>query len=98
MEYETNIQKIKKCMIYVQKILCTKSVLTLDEIDALTIICKLLLKHNLYNSYYLLILNCPANFMKLYAADEEQISVVLRQLSHAKFDNLCKYINKFINS
>ena len=26
-EYETNIQKIKKCMIYVQKILCTKSVL-----------------------------------------------------------------------
>lgn len=68
---------------------------TFDEIDAMLLVCRVLLQHDMKRSIEEFIINCPGKFLVTYANNSERTPSVLAKLDRLGLSNIRAYIMSF---
>lgn len=70
----------------------TDGVPTFDEIDAMLLVCRILLEHNKKDQLNEFILMCPKKFIITYSNNSESTLYILRELETMGLNNICDYL------
>jgi phosphoenolpyruvate carboxylase len=68
---------------------------TFNDIDAMLLVCRVLLQHDMKRNIEEFILNCPRRFMLTYANNSEHTPAVLSKLDKLGLSNIRAYIMSF---
>ena len=68
-----------------------------DEIDAMLLVCKILLNNKQAEKIDRFILNCPYKFVLTYSNNSETIDGILRALTEMELYNICTYLINHIH-
>ena len=70
---------------------------TFDEIDAILLVCRILLDRNMKTEIAEFILNCPDKFLLTYANNSERSPAVFSKLKRLGLNNICNYMLPFVH-
>ena len=70
---------------------------TFDEIDAMLLVCRILIQNRMKYRLAEFILNCPKKFLITYANNSERTPQVLDQLTRFGLENIRAYLIEFIH-
>jgi hypothetical protein len=70
---------------------------TFDEIDAMLLVCRILLEHEMKDEITEFILNCPDKFLLTYANNSERSPAVFAKLRSLGLNNICKYMLPYVH-
>lgn len=65
---------------------------TFEEIDAMLLVCSILLERRMKNKIEEFILNCPDKFLLTYANNSERTPTVFRKLRELGLEHICSYL------
>jgi hypothetical protein len=70
---------------------------TFDEIDAMLLVCRVLLDHQMKYEIAEFILNCPDKFLLTYANNSERSPTVFAKLRNLGLENICNYLLPYVH-
>jgi hypothetical protein len=91
--YQWSIEIYRKLFDYIDR----SMIPTFEEIDAMLLICSILLKNNKKNEIAEFILNCPEQFLMTYANNSEHSPMVFNKLHNLGLDNICNYLMSYVH-
>jgi hypothetical protein len=70
---------------------------TFDEIDAMLLVCNILLERKMKDEMTEFILNCPSKFLLTYANNSERSPAVFTKLRSLGLENICNYLLPYVH-
>ena len=68
-----------------------------DEIDAMLLVCRVLLKYEMKDKIVEFILNCPDKFLITYVNNSERSPAIFSKLHNLGLDNICNHMMPYVH-